>query len=478
MNANSSPTRAWSSVENPASLVPEGRLVSYSVSAPNLTAATFLRHARGQPRFYWHSHLDEVIYAGFGVANQLVAWGADRFTDIERRAKELFQDAAVLSSHDVPILPRLFGGFSFRDDFVQDNTWASFHPAHFVLPHYQFVQHGHASYLTINAVAAADDDSDLLREQLQAALIARINLLNEAPPPGAGNNDLVAIRYPMTRVEWGSLIEVAQEQMKHTALEKVVLARVCELQTSHIVDVDAILDFLETEFSDCTRFLFEPRPYHAFYGATPERLVRKEDQAVITMALAGSRPRGDTTDHDAKLAQELLHDGKERHEHELVVETLRRRLQQVTASLEVPDEPAVYPLSYIQHLYTPISGALVKPATILSLVALLHPTPALGGSPRDRAMAFIQEREPVPRGWYAAPVGWFDSEMNGDFAVAIRSAVAQEQRIWCYAGAGIVSASQAETEWAETELKFRPMLTALGASQVSLEEPGAQPRHE
>ena len=119
-------------------------------------------------------------------------------------------------------------------------------------------------------------------------------------------------------------------------------------------------------------------------------------------------------------------------------------------------------LSNIQHLFTPIRATLNKAEGILPLVEVLHPTPALGGSPRDLALDFISRAEPTPRGWYAAPVGWIDYKLDGAFAVAIRSAVAQERRAWLYAGAGIVADSVPEKEWAETGLKFRPMLEALG----------------
>jgi menaquinone-specific isochorismate synthase len=112
-------------------------------------------------------------------------------------------------------------------------------------------------------------------------------------------------------------------------------------------------------------------------------------------------------------------------------------------------------------LYTPIHGRLRQPAGILPIAEILHPTPALGGTPRHLAMQFISEVEPVPRGWYAAPVGCIDHNLDGAFAVAIRSAIVQDRRVWLHAGAGIVADSDPQKEWEETALKFRPMLNAL-----------------
>jgi menaquinone-specific isochorismate synthase len=106
---------------------------------------------------------------------------------------------------------------------------------------------------------------------------------------------------------------------------------------------------------------------------------------------------------------------------------------------------------------------------VLPVVELLHPTPAMGGSPRELAMAYIQRNEPFPRGWYAGPIGWIDQKLDGAFAVAIRSAVAQERRAWLYAGAGIVDESNAEREWQETALKFEPILNALGVERPRAE---------
>jgi menaquinone-specific isochorismate synthase len=137
------------------------------------------------------------------------------------------------------------------------------------------------------------------------------------------------------------------------------------------------------------------------------------------------------------------------------------RLAPLTSKLEISPQPGIYKLSNIQHLFTPIRGTLNSADGILPLVEVLHPTPALGGSPRELAMDFISHAEPVPRGWYAAPVGWIDYKLDGAFAVAIRSAVAQERRAWLYAGAGIVADSVPEKEWSETDLKFKPMLNAL-----------------
>jgi menaquinone-specific isochorismate synthase len=225
--------------------------------------------------------------------------------------------------------------------------------------------------------------------------------------------------------------------------------------------VDGALAYLNEQYNDCYRFLFEPRPFHAFFGATPELLAKVEGQILTSMALAGSIRRSADPLEDASLGQQLLNSAKDRHEHELVVYSILERLAPLTDKLEIAPQPGVYKLNNIQHLSTPVRARLLNADGILPIAELLHPTPAMGGTPRRLAMKVIRDAEPVTRGWYAAPVGWIDVNLDGAFAVAIRSAVAQERRAWLYAGAGIVADSEPEKEWEETGLKFRPMLEAL-----------------
>jgi menaquinone-specific isochorismate synthase len=243
-----------------------------------------------------------------------------------------------------------------------------------------------------------------------------------------------------------------------------VLSRVCEIRSDAILDAAAALGFLNAQYVESYRFLFEPTPHHAFIGATPELLVKRDDGRVTTMALAGSIGRGRDPEQDRALAAELMASPKERLEHRLVVTAVRDNLGDALDNVELPAAPVVLRLPNIQHLLTPIAGTLNNSATsLISLVRRLHPTPALGGAPAAEALTFLSAYEPVPRGWYAGPVGWVDPCGDGAFVVAIRSAVTQHDRAWLYAGAGIVGESQPEREWAETALKFRPMLGALGA---------------
>lgn len=443
-----------------------GRLLSCSLPCDGIDFDRFLAAAEGQARFYWENCDEQIAFAGAGAAVELMAWGPERFAKIMAYARELFDGAYVGEEGNPLASPRLFGGFSFRHDFMLDNTWSIYTPAFFALPHYQLVRDGGVAWLTINAQSPQNESPEALFPDLQAALEQKIAQLQASEPhmDAGEENALQSIDYPMSYPVWEAMIEEATQGIHAGALRKVVLARAAELRFREPVKLLPILRHLAGQYANCYRFLFEPRPRYAFYGASPELLASVQGRRLETMALAGSAARGDTDIADRRLGDALLGSAKERHEHDIVVEKMCKRLSPLTESLEV-QPPRLLKLSNIQHINTPIHATLTQPSGILPLIETLHPTPALGGDPRQDALRLIRELEPIPRGWYGAPVGWIDSNYDGQFAVAIRSAVAQESRAWVYAGAGIVADSVPRREWEETELKFRPMLDAHGFLQ-------------
>lgn len=194
-------------------------------------------------------------------------------------------------------------------------------------------------------------------------------------------------------------------------------------------------------------------------GATPEWLIRKRGRRIETEAMAGSRSRAEV---DAE--QRLLASGKDLEEHRLVLEEVVRALQPVCEQLSVPDGPRIRQLRDLLHLQTPVVGQLAKDRHVLDLVGRLHPTPAVGGVPRDAALAWLAEHESESRGWYASPVGWVDAAGDGEFAVALRSALMIGNVAHLYAGAGIVRDSSPDLEYEETQLKLASMVRALGVA--------------
>jgi isochorismate synthase len=260
--------------------------------------------------------------------------------------------------------------------------------------------------------------------------------------------------------QWKSLVaDVASTIRTETSgLRKVVLARAAQMETH--ATLGAALRYLATNYATCTVFAYA-QGEACFIGATPERLVSVRGGIATTMALAGSAPRGATPEMDEAIGKRLLSDPKERTEHAVVVEALRQALESISVRVVAAAEPELRKLPNVQHLCTPIRAQLLAGHDVLAVVHKLHPTPAVGGYPREPAMALIREREMLDRGWYAAPFGWVDGQGNGEFVVALRSALVRDKVATLFAGCGIVGESQPDGEFAEWGWKLRPMLSAF-----------------
>ena len=175
---------------------------------------------------------------------------------------------------------------------------------------------------------------------------------------------------------------------------------------------------------------------------------------VRALSLAGTSARGESIDEDDELGGALIASAKERSEHDLVVRATREALSSLCRDLSVPDSPRLLRMAGIQHLQTPIEGSAAPGVDLLDALLAMHPTPAVGGSPREPALEAIARLEGMDRGWYAGPIGWMDMNGEGAFAVALRSALLRDREALLYAGAGIVAGSDPDRELAEAELKL------------------------
>jgi menaquinone-specific isochorismate synthase len=199
-----------------------------------------------------------------------------------------------------------------------------------------------------------------------------------------------------------------------------------------------------------------------FVGASPELLVERQGDGVRARPLAGTVAQAGSPHQRDELMTWLMSSDKERQEHRLVVDAVGGALAPFCRDLEVPDIPSLVPVGTLAHLGTPIAGRLRDGATtVMALVDAIHPSPAVGGTPAGDALAYMAAVENLDRGRYAGPVGWVDAEGDGCFAVGIRSAQIDGHRARLMAGVGVVSGSDPDTEWAETELKLQPMMAAL-----------------
>ncbi|MCQ4334516.1 isochorismate synthase [Natronomonas sp. F2-12] len=410
--------------------------------------------AADPPRTFWAAP-GEATVVGSGAAATVRADGPDRFRSVRAAADELFSSGDVHAG-TLAARPRLFGGFSFHDDHTGREPWDGYPGARFVLPRRQTTFADDEVWLTVNAVGESPEEVERQLEEARETIRRRPTSGAVGDPPG-----IVERTETTSKSEWCEGVTAAIERIEAGELRKVVLAQALRASLSSPLSIPDALTRLGETYPDCYRFLFEPDDRGGgFFGATPERLVDLRGRTVETGALAGTTGRGETPEEDEWLAEELLADEKNAHEHDLVVGAVRKQLEPHAASIRTGTR-RIRRLATVQHIETPITAELASDEHVLKLVEALHPTPAVGGLPPDRALETIRDTEPFGRGWYAAPVGWFDAAGYGSFAVALRSAVARGDVATLFAGVGVVADSDPDREWDEVQLKYRPILDEL-----------------
>jgi len=202
-------------------------------------------------------------------------------------------------------------------------------------------------------------------------------------------------------------------------------------------------------------------PDGAYVGASPELLVRRDGARAQTVALAGTTRRSADPSVDDHLGEQLLHSAKDREEQAIVARRIEQTLRPVSVWVAAADEPVLVKVQNVQHLATPIRAQLRDPLPVVELAGLLHPTPAVGGEPRERAERLIPELEGLDRGLYAGAIGWMDLAEDGEFCVGLRGALIRGATARLYAGCGIVRDSVPAAELAETEIKLQALLPLL-----------------
>ncbi|MEV7968611.1 isochorismate synthase [Sphaerisporangium sp. NPDC088356] len=281
---------------------------------------------------------------------------------------------------------------------------------------------------------------------------APIELMTPAAAPGR----IVYGDGSLTAPEWQHAVGRAVGEIRSGRLEKVVLARDLVARAEREIDVRVLLDRLARAYPDCYTFSCA-----GLVGATPELLVRHTGAAIESLVLAGTTYRGASQADDKAKAAALFASAKDRHEHACAVASVREALTPLCASLTVPDEPELLVLPNVQHLASRVRGRLADGASVLDVVAAMHPTAAVGGTPTGVALDVIRELEGMDRGGYAGPVGWIDARGDGEWGIALRCAQVAGRRARLFAGCGIMGGSDPAAELAEAQAKFRVMRYAL-----------------
>jgi len=420
------------------------RVTRISVDAGPADALAWLREQRAYPRFYWSGRDGGAETAAAGAADLQTGEGPE---DIGALGKPL------RAAGEAGI--RYYGGGRFDPGRGTDEEWEPFGAYRFVLPRFELRAEESGTTLSCNLVLPCDRDR---REEILSQI--------EGLQVPSGDDDGV-LPEPLYREDapdrrgWEENVRDALSAFSEGRLGKVVLARRAGLGFAEKLDGISVIRELRDATPGCFHFYVEPAEGTAFVGASPERLYKREGRVVTSEAVAGTRPRGASTDDDEDLRDELLGSEKDRAEHGFVRVGIGKALRPLCEELEVEGGVSEMKLASRRHLVSKVRARLRDGVTDAEVLGALHPTPAVGGYPNQGALENIRDLEPFDRGWYAGPVGWVGADA-AEFAVGIRSGLVRGRVLALFSGAGIVAGSKPEEEWAEIEQKIEDFTGAFG----------------
>lgn len=432
-------------------------------------AAVFASRRADDEWFCWSQPERGFELAALGAAVTVVGRGPDRFRRVDADCAAVMAGAAIeaLDGRDgdgglpAGAGPIWVGGFAFADEGGAAGHWSSFPPAALSLPELSLLRSEAGSYLTVNLRPCGGGGAADPRTALKS-LAGRLASLRDRPLPLLDPHPTARphIRGVHPPGHFEAAVAAAVERMESGDLSKLVLAREVVVEAAAAHDPAALFGALREGFPACFVFCRGTRE-GAFLGASPELLVRRSGATAATVALAGSTRRSSDPALDDHLGERLLGSEKDRREHEIVVRRIERGLRPVSVWVEAAAEPGLVKVANIQHLATPIMAQLAEAHSAVELAGRLHPTPAVGAEPWPRGAAVIAGLERIDRGWYAGPIGWMDATADGEFCVALRSALLRDREAHLYAGVGIVPGSDPAAELAETETKLGALLPLL-----------------
>ncbi|HLP08590.1 MAG TPA: isochorismate synthase [Opitutaceae bacterium] len=455
-------TTFLSGVRAQAEVDGQSRLVSISVEAERLDPLAVLESIfePGELHFYVERPAADLALAGAEAVVSLDCAGPGRFAAAAEFVRETLARTIAVGAVQMPFGgPLFFSTFGFADEATPD---APFPAGRVFVPRWQVARTGDCSVAVANTMIGPGADVHSAAERIWRAH-AKFGAFDYASPSftDALEGAIAEEREVGPEVGYAANVAAGVAAIRAGRYRKIVLARARDLRATRRFHPLRALNVLRGRFPDCYAFSAGNGAGASFIGASPERLVAAADGRLRTEALAGSAPRGRTAAEDAALARQLLHSGKDAREQGLVLESIVRRLANVGVTAVAPGKPRVRQLPNVQHLCTPVEATLAPGADLLRILGELHPTPAVGGSPREPAVAHLRELEPFDRGLYAGALGWVNYRGDGEFLVGIRSALMRGDAARLYAGAGIVEGSDPSAERAETELKMRALREAL-----------------
>ncbi len=444
------------------------KLISFSFNQPYINFGNVINnlYKRKSTFFYWEKPDEEYVIVGIDSLYDVNNYGIRRTEEskkqIEKWLTNYYNNFDSIESKSIPLF---MGGMKFSPEGDFENSiWNDYADSDWFIPKIILFRKNQQVSLIHNFIFENQPDEELIELLKQHENIIdelKIDYSNGVKETVEESN----LFSEDEKNKWTNQVNSALNRIAAGSYKKIVLSRRVKLKISNQPDISEKIKNLANNYPRCYIFAYGKNE-SLFFGASPEKLAKISNGWVEADALAGSTPRGTNKIEDEKLANELLQSKKNLHEQNAVVDFITNSFSGFSDEIIYDSEPIIRKLSNIQHLWTPIKAKLKPGNSIFSILKEIHPTPAICGVPWSGALDFIRATEGYNRGLYAGIIGWFNFEEQGEFAVSIRSALLKNNDLYAFAGCGIVEGSDPDSEFEETELKLKPILSMFPHEKI------------
>ncbi len=436
--------------------IKENTLVSIVHPIQEINFKSILSHVqKGNDIFFFgEKPSEETIILGVDAVFDITINGNDRVAETAEKVSEVENNFINNWEQYNLSLPLFLGGMKFSVD-ESDDLWEGFSDSDWFIPKILFVKSKDGYFLMHNFYSNSFYDENY-KDELQKGY----DLLNATDKNGNINNRIISTNKDNIeeKISWNEKVSLALKKIEAGEVKKIVLSRQIKFELENSGNISCIMEKLSARYPKCYVFAYRKNG-SIFFGASPEKLAKISDGWIEADALAGSISRSKDKTEDEALANELLASTKNLEEQQVVVSFIVDSFSKFCDKIVYDKKPIIRKLPNIQHLWTPIRAKLNSPKSIFTILEEIHPTPAICGVPWTNALYSIKEMENHSRGLFSGMIGWFNFNNEGEFAVAIRSALMKDKTVYAFAGCGIVNGSDPETEFEESELKLKPILS-------------------
>lgn len=433
------------------------KLLSFAFEIPKIKISILSGSnlVKNNDYFYWKINDENIEFFASEPIINFNEYGEDRLLKTCKDVNEV-EDNFVSNWEDLNLkaVPIVVGGIKFAPDQVS-SLWEEFSDSDWFIPKYLFLKQDNRYFIVYNFYSTSE------KKKIVQNFSNDLDMLNSICWDGNEEHLDIELKNPITSNpldRWTSMVNKALSDISDGLLSKVVLSREVKFEIPNKPIISQLIDKLSERYPKCYIFAYS-RGSSLFIGASPEKLAKISNNWIEVDALAGSAPRGKTEIEDIEMENFLLNSEKNLFEQRTVVNFIHNSLNKFSDEIIFEDKPTIRKLPNIQHLWTVIKAKLNNNFKVFDLLMKIHPTPAICGAPWKVAKDFILFNEPHDRGFYSGNIGWFNFSGEGEFAVGLRSAIIKEKELFVYAGCGIVEGSEAKSEFEESEIKLKPILS-------------------